>query len=319
MKIKNTIKKALAVLFIAVLSVNCKKIKEDNSNCGIILRFAFTKNTDNVDHFSSEVYNYTLFVFDETGKLVATYEDIGPFEPDYFKRLTNLPAGTYTFVVWGNLSDNIALNTTGAGRKDDRGIKLKTTGADIASQPGVLFYGKLDNVTVNNSYNQVVTIDLMKDTKAVQAIFHNLPLTPGQEGEYVCKIVAANGEYTFDNMPPALAAMLTYMPQNTFDVAGSKMTSNFVTLRLFDESWFKAEIILTFVPSDGSAPVEVMRVSLIDAIKAEYKDRAVDFKEFFIIQDVIVLNFYVDFTNGNFTVTVNGWKIGTSNMPTYIG
>ena len=306
MKIKNIIKKALAVLFIAVLSVNCKKVKENFDNCGIILRFAFTKNTDNVDSFSSEVQNYTLFVFDAAGNLVATYDDIGPFGPDYFKRLTNLPAGTYTFVVWGNLSDNISLSTTGAGRKGDRGIKLKTIG-DIASQPGVLFYGKLDNVTVSNSFNQVVTIDLMKDTKSVTAIFNGLPAS--QPGDFVCKIVAANGEYNFDNLPPAVAKMLTYMPQNTYDMAANQMTSDFVTLRLFDEDWFNARIILTHVAT-GEV---IMDVSLIDAIKLAYPN--VDF----VKDDKFVLVFDIQGTFGNWSVTIRGWTDVGSEYPIYIG
>jgi len=303
MKIKNIIKKALTVLFIAVLSANCKKVKENFDDCGVILRFTYFKNTDNIDKFPSEVNKITIFVFDQAGNLVAQYEEKGPFGATYSKRLNNLPAGNYSFVVWGDLSDNTTLSNTGAGRLQDRGVELKRTGIDIATKPEPLFWGKVDNVNVKNTLNQVVTIDMMKNTKSVTAIFNGLPIS--KEGEFVCTIVAANGEYTFDNLPPAMATLLTYMPQTKVDVAGNKMTSDFVTMRLFEDYLCKSRIILTYYPLDGSAPKELMNISLIDAIKMQYSDRVVDF----VKEDKFVLVFNVDYAFGNFSITINGWEV----------
>ena len=308
MKIKNTIKKVLAVLFIAVLSANCKKVKENFDDCGVILRFTYFKNTDNIDKFPSEVHKITIFVFDQAGNFVAKYEETGPFGATYSKRLNNLPAGNYTFVVWGDLSDNTPFTEDiGVGRnKQEGGLKLKTTGVNkVATPPEPLFYGKIENVIVKNTLNQVVTIDMMKNTKSVTAIFDGLPVSPGKEGEFVCTIVAANGEYTFDNVPPQRAGLLTYLPQTKFNVAQQQMTADFVTMRLFENNECQSRIILTFVPSDGSPPVVIMDISLTDAIKAEY-NRAIDF----VKEDKFVLHFKVDWVSfGNFSVEINGWIV----------
>ena len=308
MKIKNTIKKALAVLFIAVLSVNCKKVKEDNSDCGIFIRFTYTLNPDGTDKFSSSVQKLTIFVFNEAGHLVQEIEKTGPFWKDYRVQL-NLPAGVYSFVVWGNLSDETPLSI-GAGREMDRGLELRTPTTNLVeTHPQPLFWGTAQKINVKVLNNQEVVVDMMKDTKSVKVIFHDVPASANTAGQFVCRIEAVNGDYNFQNTIMPHSRKLTYIPQRSFN--NNILTNDFVTMRLFDynaateSSLCQSRLILEYIPDDGSPPMIIMNISLTDIIKKqpEYKNAN------FIIDDVFILEFYIDYTFWNYTVTINGWIV----------
>ena len=296
-------------MFLAVLTIGCKT-KEDNSDCGIAIRFTYTLNPDGIDKFSSSVQKLTIFVFNEAGHLVQEIEKTGPFWKDYRIHLT-LPAGVYSFVVWGNLSDETPLSV-GAGRDIDRGLQLKTPNANLVeTHPQPLFWGTAQKINVKIMNNQEVLIDMMKDTKSVKVIFHGVPASANTAGQFVCRIEAVNGDYNFQNTPMPHSRRLTYIPQRSFNENTFSLTNDFVTMRLFDynaaaeSSLCQSRLILEYTPADGSPPQILMNISLTDIIKKQPEYKNVNF----IIDDVFILEFYVDYTFGNYTVTINGWIV----------
>jgi len=110
--------KTLIILLSLVALTGCDKFKEDLSNCGIWLKFEYVLNPEHIDKFTTEVNKLTIFVFDAAGNYVTEFEEEGPFAVNYRFHLT-LPAGTYQFVVWGNISDETPLSSTGTGRLGD--------------------------------------------------------------------------------------------------------------------------------------------------------------------------------------------------------
>ena len=298
MNIKTT--KRLLILILTVLLVSCK-IGDDLSDCGILISYIYNLNPQGVDKFSTDVGKLNLYIFDESGVLVDEYEDIGPFGVNYKKRILGLPAGTYTFVVWGGLNNPVSHERGGLNRLYDQKLTLATKNEAgkyvIDTSFGALFYGSSMKVTVTSSAQDELVIGLMKDTKTIHVIFNNVPMDAATAGQFVCRIEAANGDYNFSNEVLG-NRLITYMPHRT--VNKQVLTLDFVTLRLFDDGIFDARLVLEYIQADGT-PVTILDCSLIEAIKHEYPN--VDF----IIDDEFTLIFDVHYTDGNFSVTINGW------------
>ena len=309
--IKNTRKgkfsNVLMLYFLVVLLAGC--IKEDLSICGIVVKFKYDLNTDGIDKFTSEMEKLNLFVFNERGDLVHEANMTGPFGSNFSVRL-QLPAGKYSFIVGGNLNDDTFLSTALGSRLSERRMNYNAPQNTVSEHPEPFYYGARNAVSIKVLGNEEVLIPMMKVTKEVKVIFNGIPIDNTSEGNFVCRIDAANGDYTFNNIPPADARMLTYLPERLVEAAAYKITDDFVTLRLFENNQCKSTITLIYYPPDGSAPVEILNMPLTDAIKQAYTDGegGDGWQNFFIIRDVFVLEFNITHTFGNFTIEANGWN-----------
>ena len=299
--------RSVVIFSVFLLLMGC--MKEDESDCGILLRFEFTLNPQHLDKFTSnDVNKLTIFVFDKDGNLVTQFEETGTFGADYRKSL-RLPAGEYSFVVWGNLADNTDVSTT--GNITQRTMLLKAGSNDEVTTPTQhILYGRRTVVINTYGNNQEYLIELMDDTKNVKVIFEGIPADSHDIGNFVCYITAADGDYTFYNSFSNFPRTLTYRPVRTEN--GTTLINDFSTLlisaynELTKSSDCNSRLILEYhnVLTDGT--VEVIRLmdeSLSYLILSKYPDIN------WVIDNNFVLTFNIDYTNGNFSVTPNGWTL----------
>lgn len=77
-------------------------VKDDQDDCGLNIRFRYIYNVKNADAFQHEVKSIQLYVFNEDGKFVKSYQDAAPqFAAGYTMRIQDLKAGKYTLVCIG--------------------------------------------------------------------------------------------------------------------------------------------------------------------------------------------------------------------------
>lgn len=73
MNVRHIIEKSLQMIVVAALFASCDMMKEDRDNCptGLYVNFVYDYNIQRADMFKDHVGSVTLYVFDESDKLVA--------------------------------------------------------------------------------------------------------------------------------------------------------------------------------------------------------------------------------------------------------
>ena len=73
MNVRHIIEKGLQTVVVAALLAGCDMMKEDRTDCpaGLYVNFVYDYNTQRADMFKDHVGSVTLYVFDESDKLVA--------------------------------------------------------------------------------------------------------------------------------------------------------------------------------------------------------------------------------------------------------
>lgn len=83
-------------------------VKDDTDDCGLNIRFRYIYNVKNADAFQHEVKSIQLFVFDENGKFIRSYQDDAKqFEASYSMRIRDLKAGKYTLVCMARSEQDV--------------------------------------------------------------------------------------------------------------------------------------------------------------------------------------------------------------------
>jgi hypothetical protein len=277
MKKLNIIKTGLLLLAVA-LAVACTK--EDLTICGVDVSFRYDHNMEGTDQFADSVTKVNLYVFNEAGRFVGHYEEKGPFSDD-FKMRIDLPAGTYHFVVWGDLGEEYTVTPltvpalSRANTLSDATLSLTSgTNGRVDTHPTGLYHGMRSNEEIVRPFGVEVEIPLIKNTKKVTAVFDGLPVSEGTVGNLVCRIEAMNGNYTFSHHLTGENRRLNYMPKLRTDFSGetSVVSFDFVTMRLFANNDCRSRLILEYYPENGAPMTELFNVSLTDAIKEMYGD-----------------------------------------------
>lgn len=73
MNVRHIIEKSLQMIVVAALFTSCDMMKEDRDDCptGLYVNFVYDYNIQRADMFKDHVGSVTLYVFDESDKLVA--------------------------------------------------------------------------------------------------------------------------------------------------------------------------------------------------------------------------------------------------------
>ena len=96
----------LSMLAVSMLG-SCDMMTDDMEDCpyGLYVTFKYDYNLQRADMFNDHVGSVTLYVFDESGKLVKTYEEsnadgMAPLaSPAYAMHITDLPPGRYRLLA----------------------------------------------------------------------------------------------------------------------------------------------------------------------------------------------------------------------------
>lgn len=181
---KNTVgKRLLGLLLAAFCCISCESsIYSDQSDCprGLSLRFVYDYNMEYANSFPKKVDCVSVYVFDEFGDYVATYNEIGEKLQDENYRMTiNLDKGNYTLLAYGGMACNErsfympTFTTRAVSHIDDMYVELdhKNFQSNVLLHP--LFYGKLE---VGIDFDDYVeeTVYLIKDTNNIRVVLQQM-------------------------------------------------------------------------------------------------------------------------------------------------
>ena len=201
MKIRNLL---FAFLAAATLT-GCGLVTEDgdDTNCGLFVAFKYDYNLQRADMFKDHVGGVTLYVFDNDGNYLRSYEenDIASMgmmvngEYMHCMHIQDLPDGDYRFIALCNQKPYEAtLGTKGAkyrrtqlteGDNNEKlTVRLDATDSSDGTYATVSNEAPLDTlwhgmtgstaVKVSNHDQVVTTISLTRDTKMLTIGLHNL-------------------------------------------------------------------------------------------------------------------------------------------------
>ncbi|MDR1936949.1 MAG: FimB/Mfa2 family fimbrial subunit [Tannerellaceae bacterium] len=295
--------------FLLLLMQGC--VMDDLSECGVSIHYQYTKNIDGTDKFTSEVKKVNLYVFDSEGLFLNEYSTDTTLSNGGNIMYLNISPGTYDLIAWGNAGEDYELTPFEKGKttlKEAR-LSLKRTENKVDRQPGSLFFGALNQIKILPAFQkkQILTIDMMKDTKKIRVITKGLSAQEIARNKYDCRITSVNGDYKFDNSI-ATPDRLLYMPQSAADAQG-QLISDFVVMRELNDGSTQSKLIVNVHSPDGKPDKELFSVDLTELLLAQSKTKNLDMEDYFEIEIT------VDYANGTTSIHIKGWNtIETGNI-----
>ncbi|MGL5787769.1 MAG: FimB/Mfa2 family fimbrial subunit [Bacteroidales bacterium] len=282
------LKRVSILILLGVMALISGCVHEDTEDCiqGIQLRFTYTLNNQQTNLFGANVEIITVFVFDESGKYIKTYDSKGTtLTKDYIMTLPLKP-GNYNFIaLGGNLSSyqivdmiNSEANNFSpilkAGVTDIKGFSFLVDATPTLSEPIEindqlvhLFHGKLEKFNAQAGKISEATIDLIKDTKDIHITvlgidyLYKYANETGLDINNILKFALSsnNGRYRYDNSLDEHSKDINYNFHNT-KISGDTLWTETRILRLF-ESEDKSELTVT-IPGLGN----IYQSNLVSAI-----------------------------------------------------
>lgn len=306
----NFTKKLTTSICLAILMLSMQGCVEDDlSVCGVSLKFTYTQNLEDVDKFAEEVNRVDVFVFDSNHIFVGRFtEGSSRLHGSSYSMPLNLMEETYTFAVWGNLCDDYVLTDLVAGETslEEAMLSLNRESDIIEWHPGSLYFGsRTEDVHPAEQSNQLITIDMMRDTKNIRVITKGLPLEDpavSDNKEYTCTISSRNGDYKFDNSITG-SSRLQYIPVSYVDTtANTSLVSDFVTLRELNDASTGSRLQLEYDSEETGQYRQLFDADLVrDLLLPASISTNLDIEHDFTIE------LEVDFTMGSVTVTIGEW------------
>lgn len=327
----------LATLFIALSTSSCKDsfIFEGEGDCGTYynISFKYDYNMKFADAFSREVKSVSLFVFDNSGKLVDMYtvDDAEAIAADNFSIPLELPVDDYELLAWAGLMneesfDLLADVQVGKTTKEQLQVRLKSTDGKVSEDLKPLFHGTMPLKVTSEpgTYNE--TMSLVKNTNVVRIVLQQM--SDGIVAEqFRYEITADNGLLDWNNDVIA-DGMLTYEPWSvstgTADVAPEYGTNS--ETRANEVSVAVAEFTVNRM-IDGQSPIltiynveddtKVLSIPVADyalLVKGNYNAQMSN-QEYLDRQDEYNMTFFLD-ENGDWlsaSIIVNSWRVVLNN------
>jgi len=291
----------------------CPPVDPDPNPDPYEVRFVFDyplKNENSGVGFDpADVKNIQVYVFDEEGKYMDTFIDNSPAiaEEDYFFRVTLEDAGTYSFIVFGNLTDEYltepATLENGVTHIDEISYyynnRTNKTNNTITTRPNHLFYSSLRNAIITKSVDRY-TLSLVRNTYVMNFVTEGLPES---YENYQFNITDTNWKYKFDN---------TFNPCYEIDYvqncgpgnSSGQYEATFTTLRLAKDRNPRLKL---YNKRSGEIVYQEELIPLI--LKIEEQGVEIDFSRMY--EFTIHLLFETDPVTGNLTVdiNINGWNV----------
>ena len=196
--ISSAIIRGAAALLMAAGAISCNTIYDDQSDCprGISLRFVYDYNMEYVNSFHKKGDCLSLFVFDDSGRLVGRYDETGEAlrSEDYEMNLS-LDEGRYTLLAYGGIAcENASFELSGFPSKvllpsvADLRLSLKGDVHESSSSLHPLFYG-LNYVDVTGKEDFIRdTVQMVKNTNNFRIILQQASGKPLYSKDFVISI-----------------------------------------------------------------------------------------------------------------------------------
>jgi hypothetical protein len=290
-------------------------VNDDLSVCGITIVFRYTNNTDRVDKYDAEVKNVNLYVFDENGLFMDEYRVLSNTVK------LNLMPGTYSFVAWGNLTDEYIKPELriGVTTLDSLKLTLKRESNEITHFPTSLYYGNIMRKDVRGDMivGQVDTINLIKDAKHIRITSKGLPVseTKAVLSDFSCGITSLSADLKFDNTVTG-SEILEYVPKLSIDNTDSikQLVSAFTLVREYGDNDIRptnSTLTVQYAHPNGQSIDTLRKEPLLPLLLARIMDGAS-----FETQDTFNITLIFDVTFGNISVEIEDWEYGGGNTGT---
>lgn len=227
----------MTAILLMLITAGCDDlIYDDLSECPQGVHFRFYRQTPCEDSpfYPSEIRQIRLFAFDENNVLVEEFSvNNALLTADYLLTTPFNRMGTFTFVAWGGTdlaSYQISDYQVGSTTKEQMLLMLQREADRITTQPGSLFYGVSEPLTIADksdmgSFFDLVSINMQELTNRVRFTIHGLT----SENSYSVVITDDNGNYDFDG---------NFAPDSPFDYIrplqrdGEVLKTDFILMKL---------------------------------------------------------------------------------------
>lgn len=231
-----------ACLSVVFLLTSCVRDGADDDDCYAYVRFIYDYNMEYVDLFPKKATIIDLYIFDENGVFVKVVQDRNGSFADDFKIQLPLPfeEKTYNFVAWSGLYDQsyICPPTMTPGVSTMNDLEVQVQGFQqkyVCDELHPLWHGVL-KAKIGVQRNQVLTIELIKDTNKFRVVMQNLDGSPIDVSNYEVYLSSPNGHYNCHNIIQDDAATpIKYDSYYTANDAQTGAITELNTMRLSTE------------------------------------------------------------------------------------
>ncbi len=317
----------------------CSLINDDLPECTAKLRvrFVYDYNLKFADAFPHEVKSVNVWAFDASGALVWSESASGEELADKdFALDTPLAEGTYDFVSWCGLKDNVDfdLATYIPTSKEELEVKLKTIEEDgtylnKSHLPG-LYHGMVlqEGFTPepNKHTLKTVTIPLMKHTNDIRVLLQKYDGSEIKESDFEVFITIPDAWLNWNNAIMSASPMVTYRPWDIKhgtaameeEPEDDTITSISSLLYEFSSSRLIVDADATLTVRRTSDNKDVIRIPIIDyflMVKGHYKNpdgTPLTDQQYLDRQDDYSILFFIDENNGwymGYGIYINSWAV----------
>ena len=319
----------LAVLMVFVIP-SC--VREDDGDCGVIVRFAYTYNVLSANAIRDQVDEVSLYIFGKDDILVQQHTNVTEPLTNGSIRLTDLRSGNYHFVAVAQskhiTSDqsyfSIPSLKTGVSSIDELTYMMKRETSGFQRHELNNFLVGMTNVTISDKNSQV-TVNLKKVNNKIRVVI--LPHTPGgtldvadYDFSVVDKIGNGHINYDYSLLPDK---QITYFPYYAANLepndAGALLPGEIDraavveinTSRLLVENAARLRIV------DKKKEKEIVSINLpwVFSLTEMEDNKNWSLQEYLDRQDRYVVMLYFDGSTWiNGTLTINGWVVNVKDI-----
>ena len=308
-------------------------MKDDDGDCGVTVRFAYTYNILSADALKKQVDEVSLYIFGEDGILVKQFINaITPLNY-YFIRLTDLRSGNYHFVACAQ-SKHITSDQSyfsrpnlkaGVSSIDELTYVMKREEASGFQRHELnnFLVGMADVVIGDN--NSSVTIELKKVTNKIRIVI--LPYTSDSTldvSDYEFSIVDKTGNgrinYDYTLLPDKQITYLPYYAANLGPEYAGELLPNEIdraavveinTSRLLVENAPRLKI----VDKKNGREIVSMNLPWVFSLTEMEKNSKWSLQEYLDRQDIYsIMLYFNDSTWMSGSIIINGWVINDKEI-----
>lgn len=213
----------LAAVFAVSGITSCSAIYDDLPECtsGAKLRFIYDYNMEYANAFMHAVDCLTVYIYDESDKLVQTRTETSSILADEnYRMIVDLPEGKYRAVAYGGLECENSSFTHPAGipsaGQHFTELALTMNPVHHQGEPEApmhdLYYGSVNfSVTKTIGVYTEATVEMIKDTNNVRVLLQHITGKPVDPADFTWELIDDNTHMAHDNKVKPVGAV-TYSP-----------------------------------------------------------------------------------------------------------
>lgn len=275
----------LMTLFLGI-STSCSSdkddVKEEAGSVNVAVNFSYVFNFQSTPKFAKSC---SLWVFDESGKLVESFFESGEkvASKDYTVNLS-LPEGRYDFVTWFGIEEEslVKLVANPPASIEDLSLQLQLDfivggpSETFSSDLPVIYNGHLTNVEIkqpaSTNVARKITISLLRDSKTIDIRLIGL-INEIKDGEFRFKITNGCNLITWNNSLETTETFY-YRPMNEreYEIIAHE-NSEYADLKVkFSTFPLSVDSDHRLIITRSSDNTEILNISLVEAL---LKDRPI--------------------------------------------